>query len=238
MPLDAETEPGPGIPDRLDGAVGGGGAHLQTRAEAVDGLVVVRVDAEQVGVREPVQQRAGSDADGVRRRERARGLAVVEGGEVGQMLVQRAAARHVERLHPAADGEHRQIALGRAGEHRQLVLVAHAVDVGPEQRVRGVAVDAGVDVGPAAEDQAVEAVEQRGGVVDEAVGRHHDRDPARLLDRLRVRQPQREALRRKVTLPASGGERPGGLGVGAQLVRDDADQRRSTGDGGTGAGDA
>jgi hypothetical protein len=122
--------------------------------------------------------------------------------------------------------------------HRQLVLVAHAVDVGPEQRVRRVAVHAGVEVGPAAEDEAVEAVEQRGGVVDEAVGGHHDRDPARLLHRLRVGQPQRELGREEVAITAPGSERPRGLGVGAQLVRDDADQGRGTGDGRTGASDA
>ena len=51
--------------------------------------------------------------------------------------MQRPAARDVERLQPAADAEQRQVALGGAGEQRQLVLVGDAVDVRAERRMAG-----------------------------------------------------------------------------------------------------
>ena len=141
--------------------------------------------------------------------------------------MQRPAARDVERLHAAADAEQRKIALGGAAQQRELVLVGDAVHVRAELRVAGLAVGGGIEVRAAAEDEAVEAVEQRRGVVDVAVGGQDDGDAAGLLHRLRVGEPQREprAARRSRSL------RPGvaaqaGLGLGAQLVRDDPDQRR------------
>ena len=106
------------------------------------------------------------------------------------MLVQRAAADDVQRLHAAADRQQREVALGGGGEQGELVLVGDAIDVGAERGVRQLSVRRRVEVGPAAEDQAVEPVEQRSGVVDVAVGGHDDGDPAGLLDRLRVGQPQ------------------------------------------------
>jgi hypothetical protein len=59
------------------------------------------------------------------------------------------------------------------------------------------------------------------------VGGHDDGDAARLLDGLRVRQAQGQALGRQVALVATGQRGPGGVGLGAQLVRDDADERRA-----------
>ena len=86
--------------------------------------------------------------------------------------MKRPAAGHVERLHPAADPEHREVALRGGGVEGQLVLVADAVDVGAEPRVRRPAVGAGVEIGAAAEEQAVEPVGERRRVVGEAVGGH------------------------------------------------------------------
>jgi hypothetical protein len=63
-------------------------------------------------------------------------------------------------------------------------------------------VDGRIEVRAAAEQQAVDAVEQRGRVVDVAVGREDDRQAARLLHRLRVREPQRQPRRREVALAA------------------------------------
>ena len=68
---------------------------------------------------------------------------------------------------------------------------------GPSAGWRLLAVDGRVEVGAAAHEQPVEAVEQRARVVDVAVGRQHDGDRARLLQRLRVGQPHREPLRRR-----------------------------------------
>ena len=157
------------------------------------------------------------------------GLAVLEPGAVGQVLVQRAAAGDVERLHPAADREQRQVARGGLAQQRQLVLVADAVDVRAELRVALVAVGRGVEVRAAAEEQAVDAVQQRRDVVHEPVRRQHDRDPARLLHRLRVAEAQRQPRRVAVTRGAVRREPPRGGRLGAQLVRDDADQRRELG---------
>ena len=61
------------------------------------------------------------------------------------------------------------------GEQRELVLVGDAIDVRAELRVPRLAVGRRVEVGAAAEQQAVEAVEQRVRVVGEAVRGEHDR---------------------------------------------------------------
>ena len=152
-----------------------------------------------------------------------------ERGDVRQVLAQRAAAGHVEGLHPVADAEHGEVALACAGEQRELVARAVGVDVRAELRVGRLAVENRVEVRAAAEHQAVHAVEQGVGVVDEAVGREHDRDATGFLHGLRVAQRQREPVRRQVPLDAAGGRRPGGPRGGTQLMRDDADQRRARG---------
>ena len=214
------------------------GAHLQPLADPLNRLVVIRVDVELRGAGEPMQKRRKGDRDGVRGRERCVPLSVLEVGEVRQMLVQRAAAGNVERLHAAADAEHREIALRGAGPHGQLVLVAGAIDVRTQPRMSQPAVDARVEIRAAAEDEAVEAIEERRRIVTEAVRRHDHGDPFRLLDRLRVRQPERQAVRREIACGPPGSGRPRGLGLAAQLVRDDADQRRGgPGDAGAGVAD-
>ena len=141
VPLHAQAEARGRIPERLDGPVGRPRADLEAGADAVGGLVVERVDREVVAAGQPVQQRAVRDVDGVRRGERLVALEVVELAAVGEVLVQRPAARDVERLQPAADPEQRQVALGGAGQQRQLVLVGDAVDVGAERRVALLAVE-------------------------------------------------------------------------------------------------
>ncbi len=56
--------------------------------------------------------------------EYARGrLVALVAGDVGQVLVQRAAERHVEYLQPAADGEQRDVTLQRGPRQRDLPLV-------------------------------------------------------------------------------------------------------------------
>ena len=125
-----------GIEERLDRAVGRVRADLQAVAEPVDGLVMEAVDGEPAAAGQPVQRRVRAHRDGVRGLERLVGLAVLELRAVGQVLVQRPAAGDVERLHPAADREQRQVARGRGGEQGELVLVGDAVDVRAERRVR------------------------------------------------------------------------------------------------------
>jgi hypothetical protein len=71
--------------------------------------MVEAVDLEPAAPGQAVQRRAGVDRDRVGRLVGLVGLAVLERRVVGQVLVQRAAAGDVERLHPTADGEHREV---------------------------------------------------------------------------------------------------------------------------------
>ena len=122
--------------------VGRDGADVQAVADPVDRLVVEGVHVERASApvsrcsSEPRATETGWAGSNGRV-----ALVVLEVGAVGEMLVQRAAARHVERLHPAADAEHGKVALCGAGEERQLVLVAGAIDVGAEPRMALLAVD-------------------------------------------------------------------------------------------------
>ena len=99
---------------------------------------------------------------------------VVVAVAVGQVLLERAAARDVHHLHAAADAEQRQVALERAARQGELERVALGheplrlrVGLGPVGR--------GVDVGTAGEHQAVEQVERLVGLLEEhRVGREDD----------------------------------------------------------------
>ena len=80
---------------------------------------------------------------------------------------------------------------------------------------------------------------ERRRIVREAVCRDDNGHAAGLLDRLGVGEPQRQPVRVAVALVAARRGRPGGLGLAAQLVRDDADERRGgREDAGAGAVDA
>ena len=87
-------------------------------------------------------------------------LAVVDrAAEVGQVLVQRPAAGHVQHLHAAADREHGQAARYRPPREGQL----EAVELGlgrPQLGMLGGAVVVRMQVRPARQADAVEAVEQ------------------------------------------------------------------------------
>src|SRR3954447_813966 len=95
---------------------------------------------------------------------------------------------------------------------------------GPEPRGGGAPVGRGVEVGAAAEEHTVDPVQQGLEVVGEAVRGEDHRDPARLADRLYVREPEIEPRGAQVTLAAPRRRGPGGRGILTQLVRDDADQ--------------
>ncbi len=106
--------------------------------------------------------------------------------QVGQVLEQRAAERDIEYLHSAADAEHRQIALDRAADQRDLGLVSLRNDA-LGRRVGLGAVHSRIDIVAAGEDQPVDPVKDLGGVFyDLRVGRDHDRQSAGALDRVDV----------------------------------------------------
>ena len=173
------------------------GAHAvatQVLAELVDRLVVEGVDLRRAGLEHARHARARGDPHGVR------GL----GGELGlavalDVLVQRAAAGDVERLRAAADAEQRHP--HGVGGARQLELEAVELRLGrAELLVRAGAVGGGVEVRPAGEADAVEAVEQRGDPVVQR--RQHDGHAAGQLDGPHVGQPQRHLMLRRLAVPA------------------------------------
>lgn len=80
--------------------------------------------------------------------------------DVGQVLVQGAAERHVEHLRAATDAQHRQAPIQRTTQQRELPGVAG----GPRLiggRMRLLAIRGRVQVVAAGNDQRVQAVEDR-----------------------------------------------------------------------------
>ena len=95
---------------------------------------------------------------------------------------------------------------------------------GPSCGLGDLAVGAGIEVGTAAEEQAVEAFEQVVRVVAEAVRGQHDGDPAGLVDGVHVGQPQVQPGRRARPLVTAAPRRQGDAWLREELVRDDADE--------------
>src|SRR4051812_15740445 len=189
VPLDPEGEAARRVLDRLGQVVEGAPARLhEALTQPRDGLVVVRLG----GVVDLAGGARGERAVGeahpvVRPVEGARDAAVVLVADVvGQVLDQRAPARDVHELHPAADAQQRDVALERPARERDLELVALRPGA-LRGRMRRLAVGRGVDVGPAREDEPVEDVEQLVGILHRPwIGRQHERETARALDRVDV----------------------------------------------------
>ena len=143
----------------------------------------------------------------------------------GQVLVEAAAARDVERLGAAADAEDRQP--GGVGAARDLEL--ERVEPGlrrAEVRVALGAVGGRVEVRPAGQADARERRDERG---DQAAvdGRQHHRHGAGALERAHVGHPERELVLGRLAL----GQRVGALRA-PDLGCRHADQRRAGGRGG------
>jgi hypothetical protein len=104
--------------------------------------------------------------------------------DVGKVLLERAAERHVEDVHAAADAQHGQAPLECRACYPQLEPVAQGRDrVRRRVRLGAVVGRVGVARGPA-DDQGVEPVER---VLRVLVGREQHGAPARVLDRGDVR---------------------------------------------------
>jgi hypothetical protein len=134
----------------------------------------------------------------------------VVAGVLRQVLVQRAAQRAVEHLHPPAHRENRQPGRQGVGQQGELVLVA----VGPQLlrgRVGSLAVPGRVDVGSAGEQHTVQPGHQLGEALPDRRQQH--RDTARAGDRVGVLTRQQ----RRVQVPDAE--------AGAFQVGGDADQR-------------
>src|SRR4051794_8275172 len=185
VPLDAEREAVARILDRLGKLVevGPPGYH-QPLAEPVDALVVMGLRGVALLPRRARGERPGRQAHvmvgAVEAPQDAPVVLVAE--QLGQVLMQRPAARDVHDLHPAADAEQRQVALQRAPYEGDLERVAARVRLarqGMGQRTVG----DGVDVGAAREHEPVETLERLVGIGDErVVGDEQQRRRARALN--------------------------------------------------------
>ena len=162
MPLDAEHVSVAGGLERLRESVVGARGHDEAIAELVDALVVVAVHVEVVLSPTSAARAVPSlDLDGVGREDAAADPEPLGAQRLGQVLMQRAAARHVHELEAAADGEHRDPPLVGPAEQSELPGVA------VRSRVVGEGmplcpVELGLDVLAARQDQPVQAVEHDG----------------------------------------------------------------------------
>ena len=95
--------------------------------------------------------------------------------QLGQVLMQLAAVEHVEDLHAAADRQHRQLAVERGPEQRELCLVPAPLDDRRLGMLLG-AVQSRVEVGAAREDQTIDRVER---LLDRVVVRRDQQRPGR-----------------------------------------------------------
>jgi hypothetical protein len=215
VPLDAEHEPLAGPLDRLDRPARRPRHRVQSGADAVDRLVVERVDLLLHRAADAGQSRVRRDLDGVRRHPTRVGLAVA-----GKMLVEAAAARDVERLGAAADAEDRQPGSVRAARDLELERVEAGLGR-PEVRVGGGPVGGRVEVRPAGQADARERCDERGDQAGVDWGKHH-RHGAGALERAHVRHAERELVLRRFAL----GERVGALRA-PDLGCRHADQRRA-----------
>ena len=187
VPDDAEGEAAVGQLDRLDDlVVDRPAADLEPLPQPVHALVVVRHHQQAVGPGRPAGQRPARQPHLVGAEGAGDRAVAAVADRFGQVLVERPADRHVDQLHPAADPQHRHVALQRPPGQGQLEGVA----LGPgalRLRVRLGAVARRVDVGAARQEQRVDPVEQHVGIGDrDLVGRQHDRDRPRLLQRPHV----------------------------------------------------
>ena len=150
MPLDREREAAIHGLDRLDHPVCRPADGPQAVTENVDRLVMKRVHADVGAAERRRDEAVALERDVVRRHARGAQLAVhdVRRALARQVLHERAPARDVEHLQPAADGEHRQVT--RLGGAHERDLEAVEVRLGRAERGMGTRpVHRGVQVRPA-----------------------------------------------------------------------------------------
>src|SRR5712691_11815839 len=119
VPEDTDREATGRIFDRLQGAVVGPGHLGQALAESPEALVMVRLDQGTLA-EERADAAAALQPDAVIGKRARRVLVLLVADDVGQVLHEIAAERHVEYLASAADGKHRHVACERRLEQRQL----------------------------------------------------------------------------------------------------------------------
>ena len=149
-----------GVLDRLGRAVAlGARGDPQAVADARDALVVPALDGHPGPARGPRRQAPLLDVDEMVREHADLPAVDVVLEPVGEVLVQLAAVRDVDDLHPAADAQAGEVELGRAAHEQQLERVA----LGRRRLGLGMrlgAVGRGGQVGAAGDEHAVEQGQQ------------------------------------------------------------------------------
>src|SRR5215207_11735697 len=131
MPKDAEGEAAAGRLDRLDQLVF---RIPASRGEAIpdlpDSLVMVALDHKSLAAGRLGNERSGREAHlMLRPGARERPMALMP-DPLGQVLIQGAARRNVQELHPTADPQQGHLPLERALRERELKAVAVRVRAG------------------------------------------------------------------------------------------------------------
>ena len=151
--------------DGLHKAVVGPCGHAKPVTDPVDALVVVAVHGESSGADEAGEPGFGIHLHDVLSEDAAADPVPLGAERLGQVLVQRATEGDVEQLQAAADAEDRDAALPRPRQQRELPRVAVGAR-GVGERVALGAVQLGLHVEAAGEDETVEPVEHgRGGLL-------------------------------------------------------------------------
>ena len=119
VPQHADAEPRAEELDALHHAVGCPCRDRQALADPVGSLMVARVHLHR-RPQQRLQARARLHRHAVQRKRPGRRLVQRTVHDLGQVLMEAAAALHVQELHAAADPEHRQIAIERARQQLQL----------------------------------------------------------------------------------------------------------------------
>ena len=159
VPEDADREPAAMDPRRASSVPSSAHRDLaQARAEPTEALVVVRLDRRAIA-EDRAEPAVALEANVVVGERPGRVLVLLVADDVGQVLNEIAAERDVEHLAAAADGEHRHVALERRFEQRSSARSRSRHDAG-RLGVRLLAVELGVEIGAAGEDDPVERVER------------------------------------------------------------------------------
>ena len=156
----------PGIFDRLDHAVGRGRRDLEARRRAcLHRLMVPAVDRGRSRRPRCARRAASRAASPWRPRPRARSRCggsrtawSSAPGDLGRdVLDQRAAQRHVQHLHAAADRQERQVGVERAARASAISNASRPGSAASNVGVRRLAVERRIDVAAAGQQQAVDA---------------------------------------------------------------------------------
>ncbi|GGB49489.1 hypothetical protein GCM10011505_33230 [Tistrella bauzanensis] len=225
MPLHTQAVPEARMLNALDHPVGGCGIAHRAGRDPVDGLVMGTVDGQGLPADQTGQKRARVDADRMSRFVTRIGLLMGERlrETIGDMLDKTTAKCDIEQLFPAADAEHRHVAIEGCPHHAQFKGGATVLGGHGDMALAG-AEQHRIDIeGAAGHHQPVQPRHHLGGEVRFMRQRHGQ--AARGNDRIHVVHTER--------VP-----REPGIAAGLFDVEGDADERAVCGNGYTHGGNS